>query len=89
MAYVVQIRKKALKNLLKLPGSVQQRFKTLLAVLQDSGTSGAMKWQNFSKLGENRYHCHLSYQYVACWTADKETITIEAYYVGSREKAPY
>ena len=46
-------------------------------------------WKNYSKLGKNKYHCHLNYRHVACWTAEKETITIEVYYVGSREKAPY
>jgi len=31
----------------------------------------------------------LNYHYVACWRTDKATITIEVYYVGSREKNPY
>ena len=46
-------------------------------------------WPNFSPLGKDKFHCHLNYRYVACWTYEKETITIEVYYAGSREKAPY
>jgi mRNA-degrading endonuclease RelE of RelBE toxin-antitoxin system len=87
MAYRVFIKKRVLKNLTKLPSDVQQRFKTLLAVLVETGT--AVGWHNFSKLGENRYHCHVSYHYVACWIVEKETVTIEVYYAGSRENAPY
>ena len=89
MAYKVKVKKRVLKSLPKLPLSVQQRFKVLLAVLIASGTKGATSWKNFSKLGENRYHCHLTYHYVACWQQEKKTIEIEVYYVGSREDAPY
>jgi mRNA-degrading endonuclease RelE of RelBE toxin-antitoxin system len=87
MAYRVFVKKRVLKNLSKLLTDVQQRFKTLIAVLMQSGT--APGWRNFSKLGGNRYHCHLTYHYVACWTCEKETVTIEVYYAGSRENAPY
>lgn len=47
------------------------------------------EWAHFSKLGENEYHCHLSYKWVACWRYEKESIIIEVYYAGSRENAPY
>ncbi len=89
MAYTVTVKKRVIKNLLKLPPAIQQKFKVLLAVLIESGTSGAAGWQNFSKLEVKRYHCHLTHHYVACWSQEKETITIEVYYVGSRENAPY
>lgn len=89
MPYIVTIRKRVYKNLLKLPLTVQQRFKTLLAVLMESGANGAIRWQNYSKLSENEYHCHLTYHYVACWRHEKATIEIEVYYVGTRENAPY
>jgi len=46
-------------------------------------------WHNFSPLGGDRYHCHLSYRYVACWSWQQGKIEIEVNYVGSREKAPY
>lgn len=47
------------------------------------------KWQNYSKLSSTEYHCHLGTSWAACWRHQKKTITIEVYYVGSREKAPY
>ena len=89
MNYKVTIKKKVLKHLPKLPFLVQEKFKALLQVLTESGTNGASKWKNFSKIGENEYHCHLKYSYVACWRHEKKTITIEVHYVGSREDAPY
>lgn len=46
-------------------------------------------WHNFSPLGKDKYHCHLNYRYVACWTYKQGEIIIEVYYVGTREKAPY
>ncbi len=49
-------------------------------------------WPNYGKLSKMHYHCHLKKgrpTYVACWTADKKSKTIEVYYVGTHEKAPY
>ena len=88
MSYEVRIKKKALKNLTRLPVEVRQVFFLLVADLKESGPI-RRDWKNFSKLGEDEYHCHLTYSYVACWTWKKDTIEIEVYYVGSREKAPY
>ena len=39
--------------------------------------------------GVNMYHCHLSRKWVACWKNESGTLTIEVYYVGSRQSAPY
>ena len=47
------------------------------------------RYSNFSKLGKERYHCHLSYHYVACWYNENGTYKVEVYYVGCRESAPY
>ena len=47
------------------------------------------KYKNFSKLGKGRYHCHLSYHWVACWQSVNGEYIVEVYYVGSRESAPY
>ena len=46
-------------------------------------------WMNYSQLANGTYHCHLGYHHVACWRCENGTITIEVYYVGSREGAPY
>ena len=88
MSYEVRIKQKALKNLARLPVEVRQVFFLLVQDLKQSGPI-RRDWKNFSKLGENQYHCHLTYSYVACWTWAKGAIEIEVYYVGSREKAPY
>lgn len=80
--------KKRLKHLARLPETVKLLFAALENDLRLDGPEQP-GWKNYSKLGGNKHHCHLNYRYVACWTADKETITIEVYYVGSREGAPY
>lgn len=36
-----------------------------------------------------KYHCHLKYNWVACWIWEKGTFIVEIYYAGSRENAPY
>jgi len=86
--YEIRVVKKVQKNLFKLPENIRERFMVLAEELRDRGPI-AHGWPNYSKLGDNRYHCHLTRSYVACWTHDKGTITIEVYYVGSRENAPY
>lgn len=84
----IQIKKKVQKNLVKLPENIRKQF---LALVQDLKSDGPIQpsWPNYSKLNKLEYHCHLNYHYVACWTADDQTITIEVYYVGSRENSPY
>jgi mRNA-degrading endonuclease RelE of RelBE toxin-antitoxin system len=89
MKYTIKVKKSVLKNLRGLPENIQDRFEELALVLQQSGATGAHGFQNYSKLGKDKYHCHLNYRVVACWTCEKNTITIEVYYVGSRENAPY
>ena len=90
MKYKVSI-KKGVKPA-KLPKLEQE---TLLALIEDLKANGPVQtgWRNFSKLATRKdsvdYHCHLTYHWVACWTHFKDTIEIEVYYAGSREKAPY
>ena len=88
MKHEIRIKKKVARGLSKLPGDVQKLFFLLVA---DPRADGPIQksWRNFSALGEARYHCHLNYRYVACWTWRNNEIMIEVYYVGSREKAPY
>lgn len=86
--YDIFVRKKALKTIEKAPKNVQVLFSELL---QDLKQKGVMQpsWSNFSKLAKNKYHCHLTYSYVVCWTSENNSIEIEVYYAGSRENAPY
>ncbi len=88
MKYEVQIKKKVVRELWKLSADVQKLLFLFVADLRADGPI-QKSWRNFSPRGEDRYHCHLNYRYVACWTCRKKEITIEVYYVGSREKAPY
>ena len=88
MKYEVLIKKKVARGLKKLPANVQKLLFLLIADLQVDGPI-QKSWRNFSQLGKNRYHCHLNYRYVACWTCRENEIVIEVYYAGTREKAPY
>lgn len=86
--YKVTVKKKVLKNILKMPKKIQKYLADLLQDLQYSGPI-QKQWSNFSEIGKNEYHCHLDYHWVACWKHEKNTLLIEVYYVGSRENAPY
>lgn len=86
--YLITATKKVYKSFRELPEHMQERLGILVKQLASQGPI-AHNWPNYGKLGKNRYHCHLKYGYVACWTNEDNSIQIEVYYVGSREKAPY
>jgi mRNA-degrading endonuclease RelE of RelBE toxin-antitoxin system len=86
--FKVSIKKKVLKSIEKMPLKIQGKMNLLVKDLRNKGAIQS-DWPNFSKLDENLYHCHLSRKWVACWEHEKNTITIEVYYAGSRENAPY
>ena len=88
MPYKVKIKKKVLRGLAKMPKNVQ---KLLFLLIEDLKADGPIQktWHNFCSLAKDRYHCYLNYRYVACLTYHQGEIEIEAYYAGSREKAPY
>ncbi len=88
MSWIVITKKKQEKHLWKLPVEVQALYQALVKDLEATGPE-QKSWRNFSSLGGNKYHCHLNYSYVACWTNENGNLTIEVYYVGSRENAPY
>lgn len=88
MTYDVRFKPKILRAIEKLPYPVQKRFAALLRDLR-AGGPWQPGWPNYSKLGPGRYHCHLNYDHVACWSYEKSKIIIEVYYVGSRQSAPY
>ena len=93
--YIVRIKRKIGKSFVDLPKSDQEKLKLLILELKEKGPIRS-KWPKFSSLDgkrskatKRRYHCHLSYSWVACWTHEKKTIEIEVTYAGSRENAPY
>jgi mRNA-degrading endonuclease RelE of RelBE toxin-antitoxin system len=88
MKYDVVIKRKVAKGLRKLPVWVQKKMAILAEDLREKGPE-QIAWQNYSKLSQTEYHCHLGTSWVACWRHQSRTIIIEVYYVGSREKAPY
>ena len=80
--------KKCKKALEKMPKTERLIFAKLI---EDLRTTGPVQpgYRNYSKLGKGKYHCHLSYHWVACWECLNGEYVIEVYYVGSRESAPY
>ena len=86
--YKVFVKKPALKKIGKSPESVRLLFNELVEDLETVGPI-QKEWPNYSKLGDNKFHCHLCYSWVACWSCESESIEIEVYYAGSREDAPY
>lgn len=85
----VKIKRKIDRKTVALPVNIRALFAELLEDLKNNGPEQP-EWPNYSKLGGNKYHCHLNYRYVACWTLDDEkNLILEVYYVGSRESAPY
>jgi len=89
MKWTVQFSSKAAKQLKKLPEATQKRARALVTDIEHSGPIRG-DWSNYSKLGKNRHHCHLTYRYVIVWQIiDQRIQVVEVTYVGSREKAPY
>ncbi len=91
MGWTVKIHRKAEKQLASLPRSVAEK---LYFLMREIAISGPVRgdWPNYGKLTGDRHHCHLKKgkpTYVAVWTEDRQTITVEVIYAGTHEKAPY
>ena len=86
--FTVLIKKKTLRDVEKMPLPVQKKFRALADDLREKGPVRP-EWANYSKIGMDQYHCHLSHKWVACWYSRENTMIIEVYYAGSRENAPY
>ncbi len=86
--YNVVIRKSAVKTIRKMPPHIRRVVPLLMEDLREY-RSPWQQWPHYSRIGKDRFHCHLAFQWVACWTCSEATMTIEVYYAGSREKAPY
>lgn len=89
MTWKVGLSGKAPKQVDKLPKKIRDLLTALRLEIQAAGPVRG-NWPNYSKLGLDEHHCHLTYNYVACWRVkDKKVQIVEVYYVGSRENAPY
>lgn len=92
MAWEVRIRRKAAKQIEKLPVSVQAALITLIREMEVKGPVRG-NWPNYKRLGLGRHHCHLKKgtpTFVAVWEVlDNEVRLIEVTYAGTHEKAPY
>jgi len=58
MCYELIIKRKVEKKLQKLPEWVQKKFTFIVKDLQETGPEQPT-WQNYSKLSQNEYHCHI------------------------------
>lgn len=81
---------KARKQKSKLPIKIRE----LLFQPRDIEAAGPVRgdWPNYGKLDHRRHHCHLKKghpTYVAVWTEDRGTVSVEIIYAGTHEKAPY
>jgi mRNA-degrading endonuclease YafQ of YafQ-DinJ toxin-antitoxin module len=84
----VSVKKKVLKEAEKMPVSIQEKLAALLEDLREKGPVQP-GWPNYSRIGKGIYHCHLALKWVACWSCENKEMSIEVYYAGSRENAPY
>jgi mRNA-degrading endonuclease RelE of RelBE toxin-antitoxin system len=92
MGWEVQIKRKAEKQIGRLPSLVQA---ALIALIREMEVKGPIRgnWPNYKRLGTDRHHCHLKKghpTFVAVWEVlDNEIRLIEVIYAGTHEKAPY
>ena len=92
MIWTVQIMRRALKQVDRLPVKVRE---SLADLIRDMELHGPVRgnWPNYSRLSENRHHCHIKKgqpTYVTIWeVTDKGIKLIEVTYAGTHEKAPY
>ena len=92
MIWTVKIMRRALKQIDRLPVKVRE---SLADLIRDMELHGPVRgnWPNYSRLSENRHHCHIKKgqpTYVTIWeVTDKGIKLIEVTYAGTHEKAPY
>ena len=98
MSWTVTLKRSAEKELNKIPRQAQVDVRNALVALVRAIESGGPvrgELPNYRKLqppSADLHHCHLVKgrpTYVACWSVDRRTRTVEIYYVGTHEKAPY
>lgn len=89
----VYFTKRTSKKLKTLPKKVMHLLNVLTWEIEHFGPVRG-NWPNYSKLGLNKHHCHLTKKgkpaFVAVWEeSEAEIHLVEVIYVGTREKAPY
>ncbi len=88
----VNFSRQAEKQVKRLPETIRLILQVLVEEIKKEGPFRST-WKNYSKLESGRYHCHLKKgqpTYVVCWEIiNKNTKSVEVYYVGTHEKAPY
>ena len=96
MKWNVYFTNKASKQAKQLDERILLALQVLIDNLQTNGPAPGKHWHNYGKLYgkkfEDKRHCHLikgSPTYVCCWEVNKYENSIEVYYVGTHEKAPY
>jgi len=92
MKWTVNISGKVRKEIPSLPEAVKEQLIFLVREIEALGPVRG-NWPNYSKLDNNRHHCHLKKgkpTYVAVWEVrDKTARFVEITYAGTHEKAPY
>ena len=92
MVWTVKIMRRALKQVDRLPVKIRESLADLIRDMEFHGPVRG-NWPNYSKLSENRHHCHIKKgnpTYVTIWeVTDKGIKLIEVTYAGTHEKAPY
>jgi len=88
---VIYNRKKFKKQC--LPKMVAATMELLIVEIEQCGPVRG-NWSNYSKLPNNRHHCHIKKgkpTYVAVWEeiGKNKIKLVEIIYVGTHEKAPY
>jgi len=76
MKYSVLMSSKLDKIIKEMPKNAQT---TLRKLVDDIRLSGPIQqgYRNYSKLGNNTYHCHLAYSWVACWKNIQDRYVVE------------
>ena len=86
MNWAVKLTRKAYKQLLKLPVSIQDQADIAIADLEEQGIN-PQGW-NTLKTGDDEYRLRLNYRYRMRYRiVDDQVLEIEIFYVGHRREA--
>jgi hypothetical protein len=100
MIWNVSLSNKANKQKAKLNEDLQYVLFLLTEDLKNNAGNPGPGWPNYGKFkglkgqkkSDDWRHCHLQKgnpTYICCWSVFEDTKSIEVYYVGTHENAPY